>query len=53
LNQGAAGLRESERPDAAVDQTDAVMLPMDELVRLFADYGCEILGPPLSLSDPS
>jgi len=33
--------------------TDAVMLPMDELVRLFADYGCEILGPPLSLSDLS
>ena len=31
--------------------TDAVMPPMDELVRLFADYGCEILGPPLSLSD--
>ena len=29
--------------------TAAVMLPMDELVRLFADYGCEILGPPLSL----
>jgi quercetin dioxygenase-like cupin family protein len=33
--------------------TDAVMLPMDELVRLFAEYGCEILGPPLSLSDLS
>jgi quercetin dioxygenase-like cupin family protein len=33
--------------------TDAVMPPMDELVGLFADYGCEILGPPLSLSDPS
>ena len=33
--------------------TDAVMPPMDELVRLFADYGCEIIGPPLSLSDPS
>jgi quercetin dioxygenase-like cupin family protein len=31
--------------------TDAVMPPMDELMRLFADYGCEILGPPLSLSD--
>ena len=27
------------------------MPPMDELVRLFADYGCEILGPPLSLDD--
>ena len=33
--------------------SDAVMLPMDELMRLFADYGCEILGPPLSLSDLS
>ena len=31
--------------------TDAVMPPMDKLVRLFADYDCEILGPPLSLSD--
>ena len=33
--------------------TDAVMPPMDELVRLFADYGVEILGPPLSLSELS
>lgn len=33
--------------------TDAVMPPMDELVRLFAGYGCEIVGPPLSLSDLS
>ena len=32
---------------------DAVMPPMDELVPLFAGYGCEILGPPLSLSDLS
>ena len=32
---------------------DAVMPPMDELVRLFEGYGCEILGPPLSLSDLS
>jgi hypothetical protein len=31
--------------------TDAVMPPMDEAVRLFAGYGAEILGPPLSLSD--
>ena len=31
--------------------TDPVMPPMDELVSLFAGYGCEILGPPLSLSD--
>ena len=31
--------------------TDAVMPPMDEAVRLFAEYGAEILGPPLSLSD--
>ena len=33
--------------------TDAVMPPMDEMARLFADYGCEIVGPPLSLSDLS
>ncbi len=32
---------------------EAVMPPMDEAVRLFAGYGCEILGPPLSLSDLS
>jgi quercetin dioxygenase-like cupin family protein len=32
---------------------DAVMPPMDELVALFAGYGCEILGPPLSLSELS
>jgi quercetin dioxygenase-like cupin family protein len=32
--------------------TDAV-LPMEEAVRLFASYGAEILGPPLSLSDLS
>ena len=32
---------------------DAVMPPLDELVRLFAGYGCEILGPPLSLDDLS
>jgi quercetin dioxygenase-like cupin family protein len=29
--------------------TDPVMPPMEEMVRLFAGYGCEILGPPLSL----
>ena len=33
--------------------TDTVMPPMPEMVRLFAEYGCEILGPPLSLDDPS
>ena len=33
--------------------TDAVMPPLDELVRLFAGYGCEILGPPISLDDLS
>ena len=33
--------------------TDAVMPPMDELVRLFAAHGAEILGPPPSLSDLS
>ena len=32
---------------------DAVMPPMDELVRLFAGYGCEFLWPPLSLSNLS
>ena len=32
--------------------TDAVML-MDEAMRLFAGYGAEILGPPLSLDDLS
>jgi quercetin dioxygenase-like cupin family protein len=30
---------------------DPVMPPMDEMARLFASYGCEILGPPLSLED--
>lgn len=29
---------------------DAVMPPMDEMVQLFGGYGCEIVGPPLSLS---
>jgi hypothetical protein len=29
------------------------MPPMDELVRVFAGCGCEILGPPLSLDDLS
>ena len=29
--------------------TDPVMPPMDELMRLFAAYGCEILGPPPTL----
>ena len=28
---------------------DPVMPPMDEMVRLFAGYGCEIFGPSLSL----
>jgi quercetin dioxygenase-like cupin family protein len=31
--------------------TDPVMPPMDEMVRLFAAYGCEIVGPPLSLAE--
>ena len=31
--------------------TDLVMPPIDEMVRLFASYGCEILGPPLSLNE--
>jgi hypothetical protein len=29
------------------------MPPMDEMARLFGSYGCEILGPPLSLDDLS
>ena len=33
--------------------TEAVMPPMPELVRLFASYGTEILGPPPSLVDLS
>jgi quercetin dioxygenase-like cupin family protein len=33
--------------------TDTVMPPVDEMARLFARYNCEILGPPLSLSDLS
>jgi len=35
-----------------VRATDAVM-PMDEAMRLFAEHGAEILGPPLSLSNLS
>jgi hypothetical protein len=31
--------------------TDAVMPPMDELVRLFAGYGCDIVGPPPTLDE--
>jgi len=31
--------------------TDAVMPPMDELVRLFSSYGADILGPPPSLDE--
>jgi quercetin dioxygenase-like cupin family protein len=33
--------------------TEEVLPPIGELVRLFASYGCEILGPPPSLSDLS
>ena len=33
--------------------TEAVMPPMPELVRLFAAYGTEILGPPPTLDDLS
>jgi quercetin dioxygenase-like cupin family protein len=33
--------------------TDAVVPPMDEMARLFASYGTEILGPPLTLDDVS
>lgn len=33
--------------------TETVMPPMDEMVRLFAAYGAEIVGPPPSLDDLS
>ena len=33
--------------------TDSVLPPMPEMVRLFAGYGAEILGPPPSLDDLS
>jgi quercetin dioxygenase-like cupin family protein len=33
--------------------TDAVMPPMDEMVRVMSGYGAEIVGPPLSLDDLS
>jgi quercetin dioxygenase-like cupin family protein len=39
--------------EGAEPPTEVVMPPMDELVRLFADYGVEILGPPLSVGDLS
>ena len=32
---------------------EAVLPPMPEVVRRFAGYGCEILGPPPSLDDLS
>ena len=35
----------------SVVPSDAPMPPMDELVRLFASHGCDVLGPPLSLAD--
>jgi quercetin dioxygenase-like cupin family protein len=30
---------------------DAVMPPMDETIRLFAGYGCDIIGPPPTLDE--
>ena len=44
-------VNEGEVITDAEPPTDAVMPPMDEAVRLFAGYGAEILGPPLSLSE--
>ena len=38
---------------SAEPPTDTVMPQMDEMARLFAGYGAEILGPPPSLSDLS
>jgi quercetin dioxygenase-like cupin family protein len=37
----------------AEELVDAVLPPMPEVVRRFAAYGCEILGPPPSLGDLS
>jgi len=31
--------------------TGVVMPPMDEMVRLFAGYGCDIVGPPPTLDE--
>ena len=31
--------------------SDAVMPPMDEMARLFAGYGCDIVGPPPTLDE--
>ena len=36
---------------SAEPPTDSAMPPMPELIRLFAAYGAEILGPPPSLDD--
>ena len=33
--------------------SEAVLPPLPELVRLFASYGCDVLGPPPSLDDLS
>ena len=30
---------------------DAVLPPMDEMIRLFAGHGCDIVGPPPSLDE--
>jgi len=35
----------------AEQPVEAVLPPMPEVVRRFAAYGCEILGPPVSLED--
>ena len=37
--------------DGDTPPDDNVLLPNDELARLFGGYGCEIVGPPPSLSD--
>jgi quercetin dioxygenase-like cupin family protein len=41
-------------PSTGTEQpAETVVPPLDEMARVFASYNCEILGPPLSLSDVS
>jgi hypothetical protein len=51
---GGGVLRQPRRSrHRAEPPTDAVMQPIGGLLRLFAGYKCEILGPPLPLDDLS
>lgn len=38
--------------DGDAPPAENVLPPIDELARLFGGYGCEIVGPPPTLSDP-